>query len=533
MRPRANKPPDMLTVPARLYPDSETTQKLALFMRRFQAARRSAYQVLRRGEKPGEIVKDLYEKFFSNARWCQWAVEEAKATIESQKEQVKMHVADLEAKVEKSQEKLERTRDKLHRQGTLARIQKLRNRLAYWKGFLERDEVPSAVFGGRKNLLLLQNGKLSLEKWRRLRSNAFYSVGQANQKGLEGQAGNANTEIVYETSSKTFRLNVYLPPEPEPPEPLKPETKSGGKRKPKRKKEDWVSVPLEVPSRYRGLLLGHLAKGQAYTVRVVRKDGRFACLISFPIGDIVPLDKTSPLAGIDLNPEVVAVTVVLPNGNFKTSRAFWAQDLVHVSQAKREWIAGNLAQEIAGWLKEQGIKQVALEELSFAQDHDTNRVFNRITHNFCKKLLFNRLVVALRKRGLAVFTVPANFTSFIGYFKYAETYGLSAHQAAALVIARRALGFAEKVPEEVLKLLSPQEGWPHHRLWGKLYGLFKASRRRGIREDLLFRARGTQRLAFFCVQQYGLNPNLKPAVLSCRGFPWLQQHPVVGQGGGR
>ncbi|MDN5348351.1 MAG: hypothetical protein PWP65_1915, partial [Clostridia bacterium] len=29
-------------------------------------------------------------------------------------------------------------------------------------------------------------------------------------------------------------------------------------------------------------------------------------------------------------------------------------------------------------------------------DHDTNRLFNRVTHNFCKKLLFNRIVVALR-----------------------------------------------------------------------------------------------------------------------------------------
>jgi len=89
-----------------------------------------------------------------------------------------------------------------------------------------------------------------------------------------------------------------------------------------------------------------------------------------------------------------------------------------------------------------------------------------------------------------VFTVPASFTSLIGYFKYADTYGLSAHQAAALVIARRAMGFAEKVPQEILKVLSPEEGWPHHRLWGKLYGLFKASRRQAIKEDRRFRAWG-------------------------------------------
>ncbi|MCL5039767.1 MAG: hypothetical protein M1299_08115 [Firmicutes bacterium] len=70
----------------------------------------------------------------------------------------------------------------------------------------------------------------------------------------------------------------------------------------------------------------------------------------------------------------------------------------------------------------------------------------------------------LRKQGLAVFTVSASFTSLIGHFKYAETYGLSARQAAAPVITRRALGFTEKVPHDVLKALPPQEEWPHHRL---------------------------------------------------------------------
>lgn len=476
MRQKVNKPGDMITLPGRIYPNRMAEEKLVSFMRRFQAAKRTAYQALRRGEKPGEIVKDLYGKFFPNARWCQWAVEDAKATIESQKEQVRMHVSDLEAKIEKSEEKLERTKDKLHRKGILSRIAKLRGRLVYWKGFLERDEVPPAVFGGKKNLLLLQEGKLSKEEWRELRSNSFYSVGQANQKGLEGQYGNANTEVIFDEATGSFRLNVYIPPEP------------GNKTGRRRKGEDWVAVPLEIPSRYRNMLLQHLAKGSAYTVRVVRKDGRFDCFISFPLGDNTPVDKSLPMGGIDLNPEVVAATVALPAGNFLASRCFWCHDLVHASHEKREWIAGNLAKEVADWLASLGVKQVALEELSFAQDHDTDRVFNRITHNFCKKLLFNRIVVALRKRGIAVFTVSAKFTSLIGYFKYSKTYGLSVHQAAAFVIARRALDFTEKVPKEVLKLLLPREGWQHFRLWGRLFGMFKAARKRAIREDRLFRS---------------------------------------------
>jgi hypothetical protein len=307
-------------------------------------------------------------------------------------------------------------------------------------------------------------------------------VGQANQKGLEGQFGNANTEIIYDGKADAFRINIYVPPEPEG---GGPEAEAGGRksraRRRARREGDWVTVPLEVPARYRSLLLRCLAEGRAYTVRVVRRNGRYDCLISFPLGHAAPVDKTLPMAGIDLNPDVVAVTAALPDGNFKVSRCFRCPDLVHASHEKREWIAGNLAKEVADWLESLGVRQVALEELSFAQDHDTNRMFNRITHNFCNRLLFNRIVVALRKRGIAVFTVPARFTSLIGFFKYAETYGLSAHQAAALVIARRALGFKERMPEELLKRLAPREGRKPFGLWGRLFGLFRAARKRASR----------------------------------------------------
>jgi hypothetical protein len=39
-----------------------------------------------------------------------------------------------------------------------------------------------------------------------------------------------------------------------------------------------------------------------------------------------------------------------------------------------------------------------------------------------------------------------------------------------------------------LKLLSPEEGWQHFKLWGRLFGIFKAARKRAIKEDRLFRS---------------------------------------------
>ena len=50
------------------------------------------------------------------------------------------------------------------------------------------------------------------------------------------------------------------------------------------------------------------------------------------------------------------------------------------------------------------------------------------------------------KNGVLVLQVTPAYTSLIGRIKFANRYGLSIHQAVALVIARRFLGFSESPP---------------------------------------------------------------------------------------
>lgn len=459
------KPNNMFTIKGVLKVEGRLAAILVNFMRVFQAAKRTAYQAIRRGVKREEIISSLQEKFIRNARWCQWAYNEAEDTIRSQRELIDMYIHNLEAKIEKAEEKLERA--KKHRSGILKRIEKLTNKLLYWRTHKENGTVPPAVFGGKKNLIALTKGRLSKEEWKELRSNSFTSVGQANQKGLKEQPGNANTEIFFD--GENFFLNIYLPPEDE-------SIKLG--RGIPRRDEDWVTLPLSIPAPYVKYLAEHLATGQPYTVQVIRKKNRFFCHISFALEDTKGIDRTAKMAGIDLNPQVISVTIVHPNGNYLVSRNFPCPDLPYVSHEKRLHIIGNLCKEIAEWLKEQGVTQVALEELFFNQDHDTNRFFNRMSHNFSHKAMFVNLVIRLRKEGIAVFTVDPKFTSLIGFVKYKDTYGLAVHQAAALVIARRALGLKEKLPKEIKKLLAPKEGQPHLSIWGKLFGIVKAARQK-------------------------------------------------------
>ncbi|MFQ6054494.1 MAG: hypothetical protein ACE5J3_00745 [Methanosarcinales archaeon] len=59
------------------------------------------------------------------------------------------------------------------------------------------------------------------------------------------------------------------------------------------------------------------------------------------------------------------------------------------------------------------------------------------------------------KVAVTVHAVLSAYTSIIGKLKYKKTYGISDHQAAALIIERRGLGYTEKVPK-VLKKISPR-----------------------------------------------------------------------------
>jgi hypothetical protein len=84
--------------------------------------------------------------------------------------------------------------------------------------------------------------------------------------------------------------------------------------------------------------------------------------------------------------------------------------------------------------------------------------------NFVYRQLLTTIQSQALKKGLAVKEVHPAFTSLIGDWKYARRYGLNGHQAAALVIGRRGLGFSEKlhghVSHSVVRLVvPPMEGW--------------------------------------------------------------------------
>ncbi len=105
-------------------------------------------------------------------------------------------------------------------------------------------------------------------------------------------------------------------------------------------------------------------------------------------------------------------------------------------------------EHVFAWAKMQG-KPVAIENIekidlkTLYQNHKRNRrvclfAFSKITKMAKKKAL---------KYGIALHQVNPAYTSQIAKFKYMQLFGLSIHECAAYVIARRAMGLNEPVPD--------------------------------------------------------------------------------------
>jgi hypothetical protein len=80
-----------------------------------------------------------------------------------------------------------------------------------------------------------------------------------------------------------------------------------------------------------------------------------------------------------------------------------------------------------------------------------------MSHNFSYSKIIKSLLSVSYKENVALLQVDAYYSSFIGRVKYQQTYGLSVHQAAAFVLARRGLGYEEKIPKEYVPVLFAKE----------------------------------------------------------------------------
>ena len=399
-------------------------------MRLFQCAVRTAFNRLLDGISIGDVEKLVASLFNINSRYAKDAVMQARSIQSSQKELVKQHKEEKERAIKGLRKKLDSISNEDKRENLEVKIEQLNQEVAVLSSHIENSTIPKVIFGGRDNFEKRRRGKLSNADWKNLRNNKIYSRGDKSKEG-----GNLNTRI--EIVDEGFSLSVAISHKVE-----------------KLKRAPRVCGKLWVDVRRQERLREHLEDGGIYSIELIRGlDKKYRVHITFD--EFVPCQVVSFLngaIGVDVNPDGVALTEIEKEGNLISCQWIALPELTYSRATKRDNLIGEAAKEIVLIALSKG-KGLVIESLNFVKKNKGKR-FNRMSHNF----VYRRLLESIQRRaircGVAIRRVHPAYTSIIGKYKYATCYGLSFHQAAALVIARRGLGFRERIPKKIQRILS-------------------------------------------------------------------------------
>ena len=153
---------------------------------------------------------------------------------------------------------------------------------------------------------------------------------------------------------------------------------------------------------------------------------------------------TNGAIGVDVNVDRIAVTEISKDGNYIDSQTLVESRLQHGSTEKRLYDIACLVKQIIAVAKEKQ-KGIVFENLQFKKEWTWSKKNNRVKANFVWSKFLELLERKCVEHGIAYKKVNPAYTSVIGKTKYKEMFRVTTHEAAAFVIARRGLGFNEKV----------------------------------------------------------------------------------------
>ena len=191
------------------------------------------------------------------------------------------------------------------------------------------------------------------------------------------------------------------------------------------------------------------ALGQPLSYRFIRDKRGWRVFVSTGLQPVpVATDRRNGAIGVDINADHLAVAEVDHSGNPVSA---WRVPLVTygLSKARAEALIGGAAASVVGRARELG-KPVVLEHLDFRAKRAVLEVRGRRYSRILSSFTYSKVQGCFRSRGYregveVTFVNPA-YSSVIGRVKFMERYGLSVHQAAGVVLARRMLGGSEGIP---------------------------------------------------------------------------------------
>ena len=189
--------------------------------------------------------------------------------------------------------------------------------------------------------------------------------------------------------------------------------------------------------------------GQAISYQFKRDGKGWRVFATTGMMDVpVVTERSLGVIGVDLNADHLAIAETDASGN--CINAFSVPLVTYGKSTHRaEAVIGDAVASVVHYARTAG-KPIVIEKLDFRQKkaalEGESRRYSRMLSSFSYGRIKAYFLSRGYRQGVEVHQVNPAFSSVAGRVKFMERYGLSAHQAAALVLARRLLGCSERIP---------------------------------------------------------------------------------------
>ena len=191
------------------------------------------------------------------------------------------------------------------------------------------------------------------------------------------------------------------------------------------------------------------ALGQAISYRFKRDAKGWRVFATTELPEVaVTTDRRRGAIGVDLNADHLAVAETDASGNYLNS---WRVPLVTYGKRHHqgEALIGDAVASVVEYARGAG-KPLVVEKLDFRQKkavlEGESRKYSRMLSGFSYGKIKAYFLSRGYREGVEIIEVNPAYSSVVGRVKFMERYGLTVHQAAALVLARRLLGCSERIP---------------------------------------------------------------------------------------
>ncbi len=447
----------LTTVKFRLQPTPSQEQKLHEIFAIYNRVKRAGYKLyftlkdmdLTKTEQRKLVQPRLMELCQNNPYVnsilidCETKLAQQQTWYEKREKYLKLQITTIIKMVEQIKQKDKRDR---RLRGLYSHLSSVQNKLLALR--------PKPVVFGTKQLFRERIlGKISRDEFRIRRDSSFCCVGK--RQGI-----NLNLKILPDA---TLRVRMF--------------SKEKGKK--------WLIIPFTANYKQEKWFIEILGL-ELYQVEVVRRfikgRVRYFAHISYEIPETeMRYGFERGAVGLDMNYNFVSLYNIDEKGNFKSYHEIKFRNLHSYRKNKStDYISYKMDKVVNYCVNKR--KGLVIEDLSFDQEFSYGKKRNRKLSNF-KTSALTLLERKCLKKGVAVRKVHPAYTSLIGKYKYSRSRNLSTHVLASYVIARKGLGFKEKIPTLYKRLLAQvgdaikprlKPSSPYYN-WAKLHDFFKYS----------------------------------------------------------